>query len=37
MQSLTVRELLNNLTNGLKKIFRANKVQYFMVCKDTID
>ena len=37
MQSLTVRELLSNLTLSLKKVFRVHKVQYFLIDKDTID
>ena len=37
MQSLTIRDLLSNLTGGLKKIFKASRVQFFLIDKDTID
>lgn len=37
MQSLTIKELLSNLTLSLKKVFRVHKVQYFLIDKDTID
>ena len=37
MQSMSIKELLNNLTTTLKRIFKVTKVSYFVSCKDTID
>ena len=37
MQSLTIRDLLNNLTGTLKRVFKVTKVTYLMSCKDAID